>query len=90
VWIAFALAQAADGVCSYIGLRIFGVGIEGNPLLMWSAAMFGVGITLASAKLAAATCGAFLHRLDRHRTLGLLAMLYFAAAVRPWVLVLWP
>jgi hypothetical protein len=90
VWLAFVAAQAADGVCSYVGLRIFGIGIEANPLLVWCATTFGTGLTLMSAKLVATTCAAFLHRAGMHRTIGLLAILYLTAAVGPWTRLLWP
>jgi hypothetical protein len=90
VWVAFVAAQAADGVCSYVGLRVFGIGIEGNPLIVWFASTFGIGVTLTSAKLIAATCAAFLHRAGRHRTVGVLAILYLTVAVEPWTRVLWP
>lgn len=90
VLVSFIGAQAADGVCSYVGLRVFGIGIEGNPLIVWYAATFGIGIALTGAKLLAATCAAFLHCAGRHRTVGFLTIVYLAGAVWPWTQILWP
>lgn len=90
VWVLFVAAQAADGVCTYVGLHVFGVGMEGNPLIEWYAATFGVGAALVGAKLLAAGCAAFLHHIGRHRTLASLTILYLLAAVRPWAELLWP
>jgi hypothetical protein len=90
VWVLFIAAQAADGVCTYLGLRLFGIGMEGNPLIGWYAATFGIGPALASAKLLAATCAAFLHTVGRHVTLASLTIVYLIGAVWPWVEILWP
>jgi hypothetical protein len=90
VWVLFIAAQAADGVCTYVGLRLFGIGMEGNPLIGWYAATFGIGPALAAAKLLAATCAAFLHTVGRHVTLASLTIVYLIGAVWPWVEILWP
>jgi len=90
IWVLFIGAQAADGVFTYLGLRVFGVGMEGNPLISWYAATFGVGAALASAKLLAATCAAFLHLIGRHVTLAVLTIVYLVGAVWPWSELLWP
>ena len=90
IWVLFIGAQAADGVFTYLGLRVFGVGMEGNPLISWYAATFGIGAALASAKLLAATCAAFLHLVGRHVTLAVLTIVYLVGAVWPWSELLWP
>ena len=90
IWVLFVVAQAADGVFTYLGLRTFGVAMEANPLLNWYVVTFGIGAALASAKLLAAACAAFLHRVGRHRTLASLTVLYLLGAVWPWTQVLWP
>lgn len=90
VWVLFVGAQAADGVFTYVGLRLFGVEMEGNPLIGWYAATLGIGTALASAKLLATTCAAFLHVVGRHLTLASLTIVYLVGAVWPWVEVLWP
>lgn len=90
IWIFFVAAQAADGVFTYVGLRWFGVGMEGNPLISWYAATFGIGVALTSAKLLAASCAVFLHCVGRHLTLASLTVLYLLGAVWPWTELLWP
>ena len=90
IWVLFIAAQAADGVFTYLGLRVFGIGMEANPLLSWYALTFGIGTALASAKLLAAGCAAFLHCVGRHHTLASLTVLYLLGAVWPWTQLLWP
>jgi len=90
VWVLFVAVQAADGVCTYVGLQLFGIGMEGNPLIGWHAATFGIGTALVSAKLLAATCAAFLHSVGRHITLALLTIVHLVGAVWPWSRILWP
>ena len=90
IWVLFIAAQAADGVFTYLGLRVFGIAMEGNPLISWYATTFGIGTALASAKLLAATCAAFLHLVGRHVTLAVLTIVYLIGAVWPWSELLWP
>ena len=86
--IAFLLAQAFDGVLTYIGVRQYGLGIEGNPLLGWMMASFGSGIALAAAKSAAGAFGIALHLSAVHRLVAVLAAFYLAVAVVPWIAIL--
>ncbi len=88
VVIAFLLAQAFDGVLTYIGVRQYGLGIEGNPLLGWLMASFGSGIALAAAKSAAGAFGIALHLSAVHRLVAVLAAFYLAVAVVPWIAIL--
>jgi Domain of unknown function (DUF5658) len=88
VVIAFLLAQAFDGVLTYIGVRQYGLGIEGNPLLGWMMASFGSGIALAAAKSAAGAFGIALHLSAVHRLVAVLAAFYLAVAVVPWIAIL--
>lgn len=90
VWLMFALAQAADGVLSYVGIATYGTSIEGNPLLACCIAAAGVTIPLVAAKTFALACGAFLHVHSMHSAVAILTALYLAAAVWPWAVVLWP
>ncbi len=77
-------------MCTYLGLRVFGIEMEGNPLIGWYATTFGIGAALVVAKLVAAVCAGFLHRVGRHRTLASLTILYLVGAVWPWTNILWP
>jgi len=90
VCVAFIAAQAVDGVCSYVGLLVFGAGIEANPLIGWYIATFGAGAALIGAKLMATICGVILHCGGMHRTVGILTILYLLGAVWPWSQLLWP
>jgi hypothetical protein len=86
--IVFLLAQASDGVLTYIGVSTYGVHVEGNPLIAWLMASIGEGPALATAKLAAGFFGIALHLSAVHRAVALLAAFYVAVAVVPWVAIL--
>jgi hypothetical protein len=85
VILLFLCAQAADGMCTYVGLLTFGVGLEANPLLHALIMTFGLGTAVTSAKIFAAILGMSLHRLGVHGILAGLTGLYLFAAVLPWV-----
>jgi hypothetical protein len=86
--VLFLVAQASDGVLTYIGVSTFGPGIEGNPLIVWLMGTLGDGPGLATAKLAAGVLGIALHLSDVHKAVALLAGFYLVVAVGPWVAVL--
>ena len=88
VVVAFLVAQACDGVLTYVGIRMYGIGIEGNPLLVWLMQALGQGAGLAAAKGVAGALGIALHLGSVHRVVAVLAALYLAAAVLPWVAIL--
>lgn len=88
VIVLFLLAQAADGVLTYVGVNLLGPGIEANPLIAWLMAALGEGPALALAKGTAATLGAALHLATVHRVLAALVVVYFFGAIGPWLLVL--
>jgi Domain of unknown function (DUF5658) len=87
--LAFVVAQALDGVLTYVGIATFGTAVEGNPVVSWYVAMFGAGVGLAVVKAVAIGCAATLHLNARHAILGGLTLLYFGAAVLPWTRLLW-
>jgi uncharacterized membrane protein len=84
----FLLAQALDGVLTYVGVSTYGMHIEGNPLIGWLMAAVGQGPALAAAKLTAGCFGVVLHVSAVHRAVALLAGFYLIAAVIPWMAVL--
>lgn len=88
VILLFLLAQAADGVFTYLGVQIYGLRAEGNPLMLWLMATLGEGPALAAAKLTAATLGSWLHVMTVHRLVAVLTAIYIAGAVVPWALLL--
>jgi uncharacterized membrane protein len=85
VIVLFLLAQAADGVMTYVGVTMLGVHIEANPLLASLMVMFGQGTAVAGAKLVAAGLGISLHLVGVHRILAILTGIYMVGAVLPWV-----
>jgi hypothetical protein len=86
--LAFFIAQALDAAFTYWGVAHHGHDIEGNPLLASLMVSIGEGPALASAKLAAAGCGMFLHLTNVHRIVAALTLLYVCAALLPWMWVL--
>lgn len=87
--LGFLLAQALDGTLTYIGVHVFGVGIEANPLIGWLIASFGEGPALTGAKLVAGLFGIALHLSCVHRVVAGLAAFYVAVAVLPWLAILY-
>lgn len=86
--IVFLLAQALDGVLTYIGVTSVGHLTEGNPLVAGLVAAFGLGPGLVSAKLWACGLGAALHLSGTHRLVALLTAVYFFGAILPWTALL--
>ena len=87
--VAFLLAQALDGVLTYIGVTTYGPGMEGNPLLVWLMATMGQGLAVATAKAAAGMFGIALHLTSVHRIVAVLTAFYVAIAVLPWIGILY-
>jgi uncharacterized membrane protein len=85
VIVVFLLAQAADGVMTYVGVTTLGVRIEANPLLASLMVMFGQGTAVAGAKLVAAGLGISLHLVGVHRILAILTGIYVVGAILPWM-----
>jgi len=88
VVVVFLVAQACDGVFTYVGVSLYGVGIEGNPLLAWLMTSIGEGPALAAAKVLAGAFGIALHLTAVHRVLAALSAFYVAVAVLPWIAIL--
>ena len=84
VVIAFLLVQVLDGGLTYLGVSIWGPGIEGNPLLSSAMAYAGTGASLAAAKSVAIAFGIALHLCRVHTLVALLTLFYVAAAIIPW------
>lgn len=88
VFAAFLLTQILDGILTYVGVSIFGIAAEGNPILAYLMSSYGEAIALAGAKIVAALCGVALYALAVDRLLAMLTLVYIGAAVVPWTLVL--
>ena len=88
VVVIFLVAQACDGVLTYVGVSLYGTGMEGNPLLAWLMEAIGQGAALAAAKGMAGAFGIALHLTAVHRVLAALAAFYVAVAIVPWLAIL--
>jgi uncharacterized membrane protein len=88
VLVAFLLAQAFDGVFTYVGVSLYGPDIEGNPLVAWLMATIGEGAGLATAKVTAGFFGILLHVSGVHRVVALLTLFYLVVAIAPWATIL--
>ena len=86
--LVFLLAQALDGVLTYIGVSTYGLRMEGNPLIGWLMTAIGQGPALAAAKLTAGFFGVALHFSSVHKVVAVLAAFYLIVAVVPWFAVL--
>jgi hypothetical protein len=89
IFLLFAIVQIADGLMTYEGIRVYGPGIEANPLIVWYASAFGAGAALTGAKTVAVMCGVILHLLARHVAIAFLTITYVIAALWPWTRLLW-
>jgi uncharacterized membrane protein len=84
----FLLAQMLDGVLTYVGVSVYGLHMEGNPLIGWMMANMGHGPALATAKVTAGFFGIALHLSAVHKAVALLTAFYLAVAIVPWLAVL--
>jgi hypothetical protein len=84
VVLGFLLVQFLDGVFTYLGVIIWGPGIEANPLVSLAVAAVGLGTGLAVTKLVAIGFGIVLHLHRVHNLVALLTAIYVAAAILPW------
>lgn len=80
----FAAIQLADATMTFAGVQQFGVVAEGNPILAFYMATFGVGLTLICAKGVVLLLAAALHVCARHLLLVLLTLVYVVGAIWPW------
>lgn len=85
VLVAFLVLQALDGVLTYVGVRIYGLRIEGNPVMAWLMSSLGQGFALMLAKGTAGAFGIALHMSAVHRVVAVLAAFYLAIAIVPWI-----
>jgi predicted CDP-diglyceride synthetase/phosphatidate cytidylyltransferase len=82
--VGFLIMQGLDGVFTYVGVSIWGMSIEANPLLSSAMAVAGLTGGLAGAKLVAIGLGVLLHVRRMHNLVALLTAIYFAVAILPW------
>jgi hypothetical protein len=85
VVLAFLLAQCVDGVFTYLGVTIWGLQAEANPLVTSVVLAAGLGPGLAGVKLIAVGLGIALHHCRFHNLVAMLTAVYVAAAIVPWM-----
>jgi hypothetical protein len=82
----FIVAQAFDGIFTYVAIAIHGPTVEGNFLLAAWIALVGPAAALLIAKTAASLCGVLLYVRGVHRGLLVMTILYAVAAIGPWLI----
>jgi hypothetical protein len=87
VVLGFVLVQCLDGAFTYLGVTMWGPGIEANPLVSAAVATAGLGAGLAGAKLMAIGFGILLHLRRVHNLVALLTAVYVATAIVPWTAI---
>ena len=85
VLVAYLMAQVCDGLFTYIGVAIYGMRVEGNPVLGWLMGALGYAAGVAAAKTAAGAFGIALHLAAVHRVVAALAVFYVVVALVPWI-----
>jgi hypothetical protein len=85
--VVFLIVQGLDGALTYMGVHIWGLAIEANPIVSSAVSLAGVGAGLAAAKLFAIALGIALHLRGVHRAIAVLSGIYIAAAIVPWTLM---
>lgn len=85
--LVFVIVQCLDGGLTYLGLHIWGLSVEANPLVSSAVSMAGAGTGLAAAKLFAVGLGMVLHLRRVHLVVALLAGFYIAVAILPWTVM---
>jgi hypothetical protein len=86
--ISFVCVQFLDGLFTYFGIRLFGLQIEGNPIISSAVAFAGLGPGLAGTKGIAIAFGMVLHLKRIHTLIAVLTVFYLAVAILPWAVLL--
>jgi hypothetical protein len=87
VVLGFVVVQCLDGAFTYMGVKIWGLGIEANPLIVSFVASAGLAAGLTAVKLVAVTFGIVLHLRRVHALVALLTAFYLAVAILPWTAI---
>jgi uncharacterized protein DUF5658 len=85
--VGFLLVQVLDGMFTYLGVTIWGLHIEANPLISSAVAYAGLGRAVVAAKMAAILFGILLHVRRVHSLVALLTAFYLVVAILPWALL---
>ena len=88
VVVAFLVMQCLDGIFTYLGVGIWGLDIEANPLVASAMTAGGLTVGLCAAKSIAIGFGIVLHLRRVHNVVALLTAIYFMVAIVPWAALL--
>jgi hypothetical protein len=88
VLLLFLVAQLFDGIFTYVAVQAHGVAAEGNVVLGTWMGLIGPLPTLIVAKLVAGIGGLLLYYYGVHRILAGLTLVYAAAAIGPWLVII--
>ena len=93
LFVLFLVTQLLDGVLTYVGIRSWGKGIEGNPIIVEVVSLCGLGIGVVLVKLGAVIAGTIVYwsyaknPLLVLTTLFALTIIYLVVAIIPWIYV---
>ena len=82
--VTFLVVQYLDGVLTYLGVTMWGPGIEANPIVSSAMIAGGLAVGIGGAKAVAIGFGILLHLRGVHRLVALLTAIYFTVAILPW------
>jgi hypothetical protein len=85
VLLLFIVAQAWDGIFTWVAIDAHGLAAEGNAILASWMSIIGPTPTLLVAKIGAAAGGVLLYRRGVHGILAGLTVLYAVSAIGPWI-----
>jgi len=88
VVMGFLCVQVLDGLFTYLGVSLWGVGIEANPLDSSAVVVAGPIAGLTVVKSVAIGFGIVLHLRRVHNLVALLTLVYVAVAILPWTAIL--
>jgi hypothetical protein len=87
VILLFLMAQAWDGIFTYVAVYAYGITAEGNALIQTWMYLVGPTAALVGAKVLACLCGVLLYVRGVHHALAALTAMYLVTAVGPWLLI---
>ncbi len=76
--------QCLDGILTYAVIKIWGLGVEVNPLIVWFMSIMGVGLGLVVTRIWAIGIGLLFYRLGFHNVVALAAGYYLIIVALPW------
>ena len=82
--VVFLLTQCLDGVFTYLGVSMWGPGIEANPLIVSAIGSVGILGGVGAAKIVAISFGIMLHLRRVHNLVAMLTVIYVTGAILPW------